>query len=62
MKNWYRTKKVSTTPLLSEAKKRRSAKQFTKTNPRCQRGGVRGVANQNMSPKAVDAENQTTLQ
>ena len=26
-------------------------KQFTKKNLRCQRGGVRGVANQNASPK-----------
>ena len=35
-----------TSPLLSEANKRRNAKQFTKGNPRCQRGGDRGVENQ----------------
>ena len=33
-----------TTPLLTEANKRRNTKQFTKKKPRCQRGGVRGVA------------------
>ena len=40
-------RKVFTTPLLSEANKRRSCNQFTKKKSRCQRGGVRGVANQN---------------
>ena len=40
-------RKVFTTPLLTEANKRRNTKQFTKKNPRCERGGVRGVANQN---------------
>ena len=34
---------VFTTPLLTEANKRRNTKQFTKKKPRCQRGGVRGV-------------------
>ncbi len=42
-------RKVLTTPLLTEANKRRNT-QFTKKNLRCQRGGVRGAANQIMSP------------
>ena len=37
-------RKVFTTPLLTEANKRRNTKQFTKKKPRCQRGGVRGTA------------------
>ena len=57
-----RKRKGFTTPLLAEANKRRNAQQFTKKKPRCQRGGARGAANQNVSPKAVDAANQTTLQ
>ena len=40
-------RKVFTTPLLSEAKSDRNTQQFTKKKSRCQRGGVRGVANQN---------------
>ena len=40
-------RKVFTTPLLSEAKSHRNTNQFTKKKSRCQRGGVRGVANQN---------------
>ena len=55
-------RKVFTTPLLTEANKRRNTYQFTKKNPRCQRGGVRGAANQNTSPKRSMAENQTMLQ
>ena len=39
-------RKVFTTPLLSEAKSYRNTEQFTKKKSRCQRGGVRGVANQ----------------
>ena len=41
-------RKVFTTPLLTEANKRHSSKQFTNKKPRCQRGGVRRVVNQNM--------------
>ena len=44
---------VFTTPLLAEANKRRNTKQFTKKKPRCQRGRVRGMGNQNTSPKPV---------
>jgi len=44
-------RKVFTTPLLTEVKKRRNTNQFTKKKSRCQRGGVRGMANQNTSPK-----------
>ena len=40
-------RKVFTTPLLSEAKSDRNTEQFTKKKSGCQRGGVRGVANQN---------------
>ena len=32
--------------ILTEGKKHRNTYQFTKKKPRCQRGGVRGVANQ----------------
>ena len=39
-------RKVFTTPLLSEVKKRRNTNQFTKKKSRCQRGGVHRVANQ----------------
>ena len=39
-------RKAFTTPLLSEAKSDRNTEQFTKKKSRCQRGGVRGVANQ----------------
>ena len=46
-----RQRKVFTTPLLSEAKKRRNCEQFTKKKSRCQIGGVRGVANRAASPK-----------
>ena len=42
-----RQRKVFTTPLLSEAKSDRNTEQFTKKKSRCQRGSVRGVANQN---------------
>ena len=41
------------TPLLSEAKKRRNTKQFTKKKPRYHRGGVRGVANQNATSERM---------
>ena len=40
---------VFTTPLLTEANKRRNIKEFTKKNRRCQRVGVRGAAKQNKS-------------
>ena len=40
-------RKVFTTPLLTEANKRRNCRKFTKKKSRCQRGGVRGAANQN---------------
>ena len=42
-----RQRKVFTTPLLTEAKSDRNGNQFTKKKSRCQRDGVRGVANQN---------------
>ena len=46
-------RKVFTTPLLAEANKRRNTKQFTKKKSHCQRGGVRGDANQNTSSKRM---------
>ena len=55
-------RKVFTTPLLVEANKRRNTKQFTRMKPRCQRGGVRGVANQNTPSKRTNVANQLTLQ
>ena len=55
-------RKVFTTPLLSEANKRRTSKQFTKKNPRCQRGGAHGVANQLATTERKTLANQTMLQ
>ena len=49
-------RKVFTTPLLSEANKRRNCNQFTKKNSRCQRGGVRGVANQNATTERTNLQ------
>jgi len=46
-----RQRKVSTTPLLAEANKRRNTKRFTKTKPHCQRSGVRGNASQTTKPR-----------
>ena len=46
-----RQRKVFTTPLLTEAKSCRNTEQFTKKKSHCQRGGVRGVANQNAPSK-----------
>ena len=54
-------RKVFTTPLLTEASKRRNAKQFTKKKRRCQRGGVHGMANQNVTTEQTDVANQTML-
>ena len=47
---------VFTTPLLSEAKSGRNTEQFTKKKSRCQRGGVRGVANQNVTTERTDQQ------
>ena len=55
-------RKVFTTPLLSEAKSDRNTKQFTKKKSRCQRGGVRGVANHNAATEQTNSVNQTMLQ
>ena len=55
-------RKVFTTPLLSEAKSDRNTNQFTKKKSRCQRGGVRGVANQNATTERKNVANQTMLQ
>ena len=41
---------------LTEGKKRRNTKQFTKKNPRCQRGGVRGVANQDTTTERTNLQ------
>jgi hypothetical protein len=49
-------RKVFTTPLLTEAYKRRKSKQFTKKKTRCQRGGVRGVANQNATTERTNLQ------
>ena len=49
-------RKVFTTPLLSEAKSHRNVHQFTKKNSRCQRGGVRGVANQNATTERTNQQ------
>ena len=51
-------RKVFTTPLLAEANKRRNTKQFTKKNPRCQRGGVRGVANQHATTERTNLQTE----
>ena len=51
-------RKVFTTPLLTEANKRRNTNQFTKKKPHCQRGGVRGVANQNTSSKGTTRQTE----
>ena len=55
-------RKVFTTPLLSEAKSDRNSEQFTKKKSRCQRGGVRGVANQNATTERTNPANQMMLQ
>ena len=47
-------RKVFTTPLLSEVKSDRNTDQFTKKKSRCQRGGVRGVANQNATKERTN--------
>ena len=49
-------RKVFTTPLLTEAKSVRNTKQFTKKKSRCQRGGVRGVANQNATTERINLQ------
>ena len=55
-------RKVFTTPLLSEVKSDRNTQQFTKKKSRCQRGGVRGVVNQNATTERTNFANQTMLQ
>ena len=55
-KSCVRQRKVFTTPLLSEAKSGRNTEQFTKKKSRCQRGGVRGVANQNVTTERTDQQ------
>ena len=49
-------RKVFTTPLLTEAKSDRNYEQFTKTKRRCQRGGVRGVANQDATTERTNLQ------
>ena len=49
-------RKVFTTPLLSEAKSGRNTDQFTKKKSRCQRGGVRGAANQNATTERTNLQ------
>ena len=49
-------RKVFTTPLLSEAKSDRNTNQFTKKKSRCQRGGVRGLANQNATTERTNLQ------
>ena len=49
-------RKVFTTPLLTEAKSHRNTEQFTKKESRCQRGGVRGVANQNATTERTNQQ------
>jgi hypothetical protein len=49
-------RKVFTTPLLSEAKSDRNIEEFTKKKSRCQRGGVRGVANQNATTERTNLQ------
>ena len=44
---------VFTTPLLTEVKSDRNCNQFTKNKSRCQRGGVRGIANQNATTERM---------
>jgi hypothetical protein len=51
-------RKVLTTPLLSEANKRRNTNQFTKKKPHYQRGGVRGVAYQKALPKRTTSQSE----
>ena len=53
---WVAQRKVFTTPLLSEAKSDRNTEQFTKKKSRCQRGGVRGVANQNATTERTNLQ------
>ena len=47
-----------TTPFRTEANKHRNTKQFTKKNSRCQRGGVRGVANQNATTERTNLQTE----
>ena len=49
-------RKVFTTPLLTEAKSDRNTDQFTKKKSGCQRGGVRGVANQNATTERTNLQ------
>ena len=44
--------------LLSEAKSDRNTKHFTKKKSRCQRGGVRGVANQNATTERMNLQTE----
>ena len=55
-------RKVFTTPFLAEINKHRNTNQFIKKKPPCQRGGVRDVANKNISSKRSNVANQATLQ
>ena len=48
--------------ILSEGKKRRNTKQFTKKNRGCQRGGVHGVANQYATTERANGASQLMLQ
>ena len=56
--HWVAQRKVFTTPLLSEAKSDRNCEQFTKKKSRCQRGGVRGVANQNATTERTNLQTE----
>ena len=49
-------RKVFTTPLLTEAKSHRNSTQFTKKKSCCQRGGVRGAANQNATTERTNPQ------
>jgi hypothetical protein len=42
----------------SEANNRRNYKQFTKKKSRCQRGGVRGAANQNATTERTNLQTE----
>ncbi|MEP3480218.1 MAG: hypothetical protein ABJZ55_13285 [Fuerstiella sp.] len=55
-------RKGFTTPLRPEVKKRRNTSQSTKKKPRCQRGGVHGVAIQNATTERIDLANRVTPQ
>ena len=49
-------RKFFTTPLLSEARSDRNTEKFTKKKTRCQRGGVRGVANRNATTERTNQQ------